>query len=290
MITYNHVKYIERAIKGVVEQKCNFNFELIIGEDCSTDGTRNVITTHFKKYPQIIKPILQKENVGSHENFISIYKKAASDYIAICEGDDYWNDPLKLQKQVDFLEANADFVMCSHSVKTIYEDGVVEKDPFVESMEIATFEDILENHFIPSSSQVYRNGILKELPEWYKNVVSGDITIELLLAHYGKNFHINEVMGVKRKHPGGISQNYNGKLIKGKLYIYQNINKHFNYEHQYLLNPKIAELLFREGMFALRKGNILKFLINLSKGFLKSPSEFFKKVSKSIMMKQQRRI
>ena len=283
MLTYNHVKYIESAIKGVVEQKCKFNFELIIGDDYSTDGTRNVIKNYFKKYPQIIKLILQKENVGHQDNFISIYKKAASDYIAMCEGDDYWTDPLKLQKQVDFLEANADFVMCSHSVKTIYEDGVEEKDPFVESMEIATFEDILENHFIPTLSLVFRNGILA-FPEWLNKILSTDIANELLLAHYGKNYYMNEVMGVKRKHPGGITQNYDGKLIKSKLYMYQNLNKHFNYEHRDFLNPKIAELLLRTGKAALMKGNILKFLIYLSKGFLKSPSVFFKKVSKYLRM------
>ncbi len=284
MITYNHGKYIETAIKGVLAQKCNFDFELIIGDDCSTDGTTNVIIDFYKKYPHIITPNIHKENLGPHANFKSTYKKATAEYIAICEGDDYWTDALKLQKQIDFLEANSDFVMCSHAVETTFEGGVEETNPFVEPIEKATFYDLLESHTLPTLSLVFRNGIINEFPEWLENVLCGDAALELILAHHGKNYHINEVMGIHLKHPGGITQTPEWKQnrTKDKLCLYQNLNKHLNCEHEDVLNPKIVELLLRMGILELKKGNMLRSLTYLSKGFLKSPLRFSQKSIKTI--------
>ena len=122
---YNQEKYIKQALDGFVSQKTNFKFQVIIHDDASTDKTAEIIKEYQKKYPDIIKPIFQTENQYSKGISISkniLFPLVNSKYVAICEGDDYWTDPYKLQKQVDFLEANPDYSICFHPVKFIYED------------------------------------------------------------------------------------------------------------------------------------------------------------------------
>ena len=110
MITYNHENFIREAIDGVLMQKTTFPIELIIGEDCSTDSTRKIVVEYAEKYPDLIRPLLPGSNLGMMKNFNKTMEAAKGKYIAICEGDDYWTDPLKLQKQVDILEANENIV------------------------------------------------------------------------------------------------------------------------------------------------------------------------------------
>ena len=114
MITYNHEQFISQAIEGILMQKTDFPIELIIGEDCSTDSTRQICTEYQEKYPDKINLQLRKNNLGFYQNWAVTLQACTGKYIALCEGDDYWTDPLKLQKQVDFLEANPDYSVCSH--------------------------------------------------------------------------------------------------------------------------------------------------------------------------------
>ena len=109
MITYNHEKFIAQAIEGVMMQQTDFRYELVISEDCSTDRTREICKQYKEKFPDKIKLILPDKNLGVIENSISTFRECTGKYIAICEGDDFWTDKLKLQKQVDFLESNPDY-------------------------------------------------------------------------------------------------------------------------------------------------------------------------------------
>lgn len=123
-LTYNHESYIRQCLDGFVMQKANFPIEILIHDDASTDGTQDIIREYEVKYPNIIKPIYQKENQYSKGVKVSLvynYPRAKGKYIALCEGDDYWTDPYKLQKQVDFLESHPDYVMCSHDVDIYFQ-------------------------------------------------------------------------------------------------------------------------------------------------------------------------
>ena len=122
IITYNHAPFIRQCIEGVLMQKTTFPYELVIGEDCSTDGTREIVLDYAQKYPEIIRVITSESNVGAFENEKRAYFACRGKYIAICEGDDYWTDPDKLQKQVDFLEEHPDYSMCCHASKIIVEN------------------------------------------------------------------------------------------------------------------------------------------------------------------------
>ena len=121
-ITYNQEEYLRDTLNGFINQKTKFSYEVIISDDCSTDKTKNIIMEYAKNYPNIIKQFFRKKNIGSMKNFIETYNKCKGKYIALCDGDDCWTSPEKLQKQVDFLENNQDFAMSSHAVKTIFLD------------------------------------------------------------------------------------------------------------------------------------------------------------------------
>ena len=128
-IAYNHEHYIRRCIESVLMQQVNFPIEFIIADDCSTDGTRAICEEYAAKYPGIIRLISSDHNVGAVENEQRAFLAAKGKYIATCEGDDYWTDPLKLQKQVDFLESHPDYSVCFHRFKRFHAcDGTWESD------------------------------------------------------------------------------------------------------------------------------------------------------------------
>jgi glycosyltransferase involved in cell wall biosynthesis len=207
LITYNHVNYIRQAIDGVLAQKVNFSWELIIADDFSTDGTREIVLEYKNKYSDFIKLILQKKNVGPAQNWMDLITRPQSKYVAYFEGDDYWTDPHKLQKQVDFLEKNPDFAICFHNMQIIYDDEPhLNCTSNINQREITTIEDLAWGNYIYTASCIFRK-YFNELPPWHSDCPVGDYPLHLLNAQYGKIKFINEVMGVYRIHAGGIWEN-----------------------------------------------------------------------------------
>lgn len=204
MISYNHEAFISQAIKGVLMQKTNFPIELIIGEDYSIDGTREICFEYQQKYPEIIRVLPREENLGMMPNFVDAFKSCRGKYIALCEGDDYWTDLNKLQKQIDFLEANSDFVICFHNMQVVYEDGNLQPHiSNVNQQQITTFEDLAAKNFIQTASCCFRNNLFGDFPKWFVNMSVGDWVLHLLNAQYGKIMYLDEVMGVYRVHEQG---------------------------------------------------------------------------------------
>jgi glycosyltransferase involved in cell wall biosynthesis len=134
-ITYNHEKFIAKALEGFVSQKTSFKLEIIIADDNSTDGTPKIIKEYHTKYPDLIRPVLRDVNIGSRRNALETLNMCKGDYIALCEGDDYWIDNKKIQKQVEFLEKNHDFVMCTHNVKVEF-DNVARINPLKKPLKV----------------------------------------------------------------------------------------------------------------------------------------------------------
>jgi glycosyltransferase involved in cell wall biosynthesis len=205
MITYNHENYISEAIESVLKQQTDFKIEIVIGEDCSTDQTRYVISKIANSNPGKIKPLFRSKNLGIIANFQNTINNCTGKYIAICEGDDYWTDPLKLQKQVDFLETNPDFSGCAHQTNKIFDDKRKTACLFKENTkDIIGIYDLLETRLFHTASFIYRAQITKDnsLPT---NITAGDRALFLLVASKGKIKYFDDVMGIYRKHSGGIS-------------------------------------------------------------------------------------
>ncbi|WP_086228816.1 glycosyltransferase family 2 protein [Campylobacter sp. P0109] len=209
--TYNHKDFIGKALDSFVMQKTNFPFEVIVHDDASTDGTTEIIRDYEKKYPDIIKPIYQKENQFSQGKDIIIdcmLEYIQGEYVAMNEGDDFWIDENKLQRQVDFLDANPDFSVCFHPVKVVWEDNSQPESIFPTSdlrfhKDTLTLKDLLKHNFIQTNSVMYRWCLKKEM--WpQKRILPCDYLWHLLHAKHGKIGFLPQVMSVYRRNQGGI--------------------------------------------------------------------------------------
>lgn len=210
--TYNHAAYIRQCLDPILGQQTNFPFEIVIHDDASTDGTREIIEEYVAKYPDIIFPIFQKENqyskgirgLPSRYN----YPRCRGRYIAICEGDDYWTDPLQLQKQVDFLEAHDDYVMTYHDMVVVDQDSIIiEKSPIPSRhKKDASTEDLILGRRVPMTLTLCFRNVIKEFPPEKNKVTNGDTFLISLLGNYGKGKWLGADIGhaMYRSHPGGV--------------------------------------------------------------------------------------
>lgn len=198
--TYNHGLYIKQCIEGVLRQKTTFPFEYIIGEDFSTDETRKIVFEYAKKYPKIIRVITADYNVGSKANGQRCIRRSRGKYMAICEGDDYWIDPLKLQKQVDFLEANNEYGLIYGKVK-VFVQKKQKMSPSLFGSQFSSYEQLLLVNTIPTLTACFRTIYLSEYMkiEEMHNKMLGDYSLWLHIASKSKLKFIDEVLGVYRK-------------------------------------------------------------------------------------------
>lgn len=208
-LCYNHARYLREALDGMLKQKTSFKYEIIIHDDASTDGSQEIIKEYENKYPEIIKPIYQQEN--QYSQGVSIYRTYMASimrgkYIAICECDDCWTDPLKLQKQIDFLETHPDYSCCCHGFRCIREDNSIiriVKRKELESHDIS-IEDVIMNKGIPQlATLVYRTDLIENRPDFFTQCSVGDYPLFLYLSTEGKIFYINEIMSNYRIHDDG---------------------------------------------------------------------------------------
>ena len=202
-ISYNQKDFIEEAIQSFLSQKTDFNIEVIIADDASTDGTQAIIRDYAKKYPDIIKPILRKKNLGAWNNFTDAIRRAEGDYIALCEGDDYWTDSTKLQKQVEFLENHSNHALCFHPVKVIFEDKKSKSYTYPEpnKHDKYTLNELLKNNYIQTNSVMYRRQNYDYLAS---GMMPGDWYLHLYHARFGEIGFIDKTMSVYRRHSGGL--------------------------------------------------------------------------------------
>lgn len=203
-LAYNHELYIEKTLQGFLNQKADFEFEIIIHEDASTDKTRSIIEAYAEKYPDIIKPIYRTENQYSKgkKMFEILFSYAQGKYIALCEGDDYWTDDFKLQKQVAFMERNFEYSLCYHNVKINIENEIFDDDiRRYSGNQRVPLEDMIrgEGLFCPTASLLFRKSLVEKLPEFYYKADVEDYPLQLYLATKGKVFYFCECMAVYRK-------------------------------------------------------------------------------------------
>lgn len=272
--TYNHEKYIKDAIESFLIQKTNFAFEVVIHDDASTDNTPIIISNYKKLYPRIIRPIFQNENQYSKkQGSISarfVWPHALGKYIALCEGDDYWTDPYKLQKQVDFLEANSEYSMCFHGAQVIGETNSINNRLFsgLKNKDYSG-DELIANWIVPTASVVFRKEIINKIPQSEKFIFTDIITF-LTMAAYGKVRCINELMSVYRRTPTGavLSLTKNSSYFIRRAEHYKEISNYFPKISQTTIDKLIIDQYAGICKSYLKQLNIWQFFINFYK-FLK---------------------
>jgi glycosyltransferase involved in cell wall biosynthesis len=253
MTTYQHEKYIQKALEGVLMQECNFKVELIVANDHSTDGTEKIIRGVAKNHSNghWIRHTTHKENKGLTPNFMWALAQCKGKYIAICDGDDYWTDPLKLQKQIDFLEKNDEYAICFHDVNILRKNNELAENPIKLPVGYEDFGALVrKGNYIHTPSIVIRN-LTKKLPNQMIHSPLNDYFLTVVLSQYGKIKFINEVMAVYRSGLGAWgSKDLYAKRVKmavcnALLYDYFSVQE----------NDEMATLLLRRVVNFIKKNH-----------------------------------
>lgn len=305
MITHNHERYINQAIESVIDQKTNFPFLLLIGDDNSVDNTVNICNTYLTKHPEIIKMFTSNENLGVSNNAIRIYQECfitGAKYLVFLEGDDYWTDPFKLQKHVDFLESNPDYAFVATEVTIIDSEGnimldyeMIQKQRSIHKAEISFF-DLLQSNLINTLTVCVRINVISEL---VKEIIDRNLTFFidkwfwLNIAMDHKIKLLNEQTAAYRVHAGGVSRNSNFMASRVPLIRHDVISKYIlnhdlsilNEAHLKILSKSCVNLILFQNLNILKRFDIL-WLIFTRKLLLKSTLDF---LAESIRKKIRRK-
>jgi glycosyltransferase involved in cell wall biosynthesis len=206
MVTYNHERYIAQAVESVLAQRTTFPFEVVVGEDCSTDATRNILQDLARRHPGKVRLQLPQRNLGMMQNFVQVLSGCRGKYVALLDGDDYWTCPRKLELQTAALESHPEWAMCFHPARCVFEDGLTEPTLYPENWQRpeASLVDLLDRNFMATGSVMFRNRLFSEVPAWFTGLQIGDWPLHILNAAHGTIGFLPDVMSVYRIHAGGI--------------------------------------------------------------------------------------
>ncbi|MDO3644405.1 glycosyltransferase [Mucilaginibacter sp. L3T2-6] len=263
--TYNHEKFIAQTVESFLMQKTDFKYEIVVSDDCSTDQTLQVLKTYKQAYPDKLKVLAAPQNTGAHRNMIKTATACKGKYVAVCDGDDYWTDPLKLQKQVDFLERNPEYVICCHYTRVIDADNnTLHVSPNPVPL-VYTYHDLLvgKQAETKTATVVYRNipavNQIFEKP-WYVKCHAGDKLLKIFATFItGRKIYVMpEVMSCYRNHTGGIwSMIRNDARMEKMISDFNLIITNFTYQ---TVHKKKLLLLYVKKylLFELRKLRVAK--------------------------------
>jgi glycosyltransferase involved in cell wall biosynthesis len=267
VVTYNHERYIARALDSVLMQQLDAPFEIIVSEDCSTDRTRDIIGQYQCRHPDRIRLLLSPHNLNTNEVLGRALAAARGSYIALLDGDDYWTSPHKLQRQADCLDRNPDCAICFHNVSVLYEDGTNDSHPFHEPASrhhisapvpdpISTLEHLAGGNFMQTCSVMYRAGLVGDLPPWYDGCALGDWPLHVLHAQHGRIAYIDQILATYRVHSGGLwssslSRYRTVRDVESIIRVFELIDDHLGGRYWRLMRPKVAVLHERAARLAL---------------------------------------
>ena len=208
MPTYKHEKFIAQAVQSALMQQTDFEIEIVIGEDCGSDRTREIIVALQQAHPAKIRLLLHEQNQGllGKNNTVQIFNACRGKYIAFLEGDDYWTVPYKLQRQVDYLEQHPNIVASAHDICVVDENGAQTAASYAQPNHKIniTLTDLLWANWAPSMSTVFRRGLFGDFPAWFYELRMTDWPLAILNAQFGDIHYMPEVMAAYRVHSGGI--------------------------------------------------------------------------------------
>ncbi len=254
--TFNHAAFVAQTLDSALFQQTNFLVEIVIGDDGSTDGAPAIIRAYTERYPDRIRAFLHPHNLGpaqprefaGRNNVLHLLRQCRGEFVALCEGDDYWTDPYKLQKQTDLLRANPDLAVCHHNVRVVYEDEAVAEHLFnpADQPPVSTLADVLADRwFFATASWLYRN-IFREQPsfaDWHAQAAAGDWALMIQLAATGNIGYLSDVMGVYRKHRAGLSHVHSGQnvyFLENRRAMFQAVDAWLDYKYHTVIGPTVA--------------------------------------------------
>lgn len=258
-ITFNHAAYIGQCLDGIMMQKTDFPFEVLIHDDASTDGTTEIIKEYEARYPGIVKPLYETENQwvkGRRGSAVFNYPRAQGKYIALCEGDDYWTDPLKLQKQVDFLEVSPEYSICFHSGDNLYPDNTTDSFSRLEDRDYSGYE-ILKDWCVPTASVLFRADVIHS--GFYQGQIVPaklmvcDTPLFLSCVKFGKARAFSDVMSVYRRLETGFSQGYTTDKYKAQVNYNLKMKELFP-EYSDVFNEAVAKISTDGFVFSAQNG------------------------------------
>src|SRR3972149_1616418 len=274
IITYNHENFIEQAINSALFQITNFDYEIIIGEDCSKDKTRDIVLEFYRRHPDKIRLLLHEKNVGMNYNFLQTITKSRGESIATLEGDDYWTSPFKLQKQVDLLDNNPELSMCFHNANVFYDDGsrVSYKYNHNDQNDISSVDDLWERCIIAFCSAMFRKDPITNLPYWFNTINCPDWALYILYAEKGKIGYIKETMSAQRIHAGGVWSGLNEiQQFEEVIKFYHSMNVNLNFRYNKTIKMMISRYLYDLALIYEKNGDIDKAKACLLKCFTEAP-------------------
>ena len=277
MITYNHERYIAQAIESALAQKVNFPCEIVIGEDCSTDGTRGIIADLAGRHPKQVRPLFRTQNLGANRNFADTLAACKGEYVAFLEGDDYWTSVDKLQRQVDFLDTHPDCAICCTRVRFLDETGRAEYDTFpLVPAGAYTIDDLLKANFIITCSTVLRRNLVGPLPPWFFTMKQGDYPLFVMAARHGKIELFDELTAAYRVHGGGAwSSLSQADRHRARTPMLRALDRQLGFKYTGIITQRIAPPYLQLALGARSKGKrieVAKHLISwLRNGGLRLP-------------------
>jgi len=207
VVTYNHASFVRRALDSALAQRLPQPFEILISEDRSTDGTREIVEEYAERHPEIVRLLLSERNLRSNEVVARGFRSARGRYIALLDGDDYWTGDDKLRTQVELLDTRPDLTICFHNVQVVDERsksvGRLWNGP--DQPELSGLHELLRGNFIATSSAVYRRTAVVEIPTWYESFFPvTDWPLHVFFAREGRIGYIDRTLGAYRLHSGGL--------------------------------------------------------------------------------------
>ncbi len=280
IICYNQVAYIRQAIDSAIEQQVNFPIEIIIADDFSTDGTREIVIKYQQKNPEIITVLPREKNIGPANNFVELFYAAQGKYIACLEGDDYWIDKTKLQQQVDFLEQHPEFVICFTDATETFSEDINDFHNYLSGgsglLTETTINELIFRNYIQTCTVVFKNKLFDKFPEWYTQLKMGDWPLHLLNAAHGKIKYLPFASAVHRNHSSGVwSSQHVLDRINNTLKAYDVLAANTDFYKLGNFNKSKSNLYLSSVKYYLKEKEIGKAVVNFLKGIFIYPRHLF---------------
>ena len=280
IISYNQAAYIVQAIDSAIIQKLNYSVEIIIADDYSTDGTRELIFKYANQYPDLIRVLPRTINLGPARNFVDLIYAANGKYIAYLEGDDYWTVDSKVQNQVDFLENNPDFAICFTDAIETFSEDINDPKNYLSGgsggISETTINELIFRNYIQTCTVVFKNKLFGKFPDWYMQLKMGDWPLHLLNASYGQIKYLNFSSAVHRNHSSGVwSSQHVLSRIYNTLIAYNELEANTDFYKLSNFKKSKSNLYLSSVKYHLKQKEFIKAINNFFNGIFLYPKHIY---------------